>query len=86
MSFADFLELSRDEHVLISRGNAFHNFGAVAEKDPSYRAIFDLGTDEEPHVPDRKLRLWVSDSGFNKSVMYSEVRLFIALFVKTALL
>ena len=77
--FAEFLELSRDEHVLISRGNAFHKFGAVAEKDPSYRATFDLGTDEEPHVTDRKLRLWVSDSGFNKSVMYSEVRLFIAL-------
>ena len=51
----------------------------VQVNDPSYRAVFDLGTDKEPHVTDRKLRLWVSDTGFNKSVMYSGVRLFIAL-------
>ena len=55
------------------------NFGAVAENDPSYRAVFDLGTDKEPHVTDRKLQLWVSDTGFNTSVMNSEVKLFIAL-------
>ena len=79
MILADFLKLSRDEHVLISLGNAFHNFGAVAENDPSYRAVFDLGTDKETHVTDRKLRLWVSDTGFNKPVMYSGVRLFIVL-------
>ena len=73
--------MSRDEDVLIPLGNAFHSFGAVAENDPSYRAVLDLGTDKEPHVTGRKLRLWVSDTGFNKSLMYSGVRLFIALWL-----
>ena len=57
MFFSDFLKLSRDVDVLISLGNAFHSFGAEAENDPSYRAVFDLGT--ELHVTDRKLQSWV---------------------------
>ena len=44
-----------------------------------YIAVFDLGTDKGPHVTDRKLRLWVSETGFNNSVMYSGLRFFIAL-------
>ena len=38
---------------MISFGSEFQSFGAVAENDLS----IDLGTDREPFVTDRKLRL-----------------------------
>ena len=42
---------------MISFGSEFHSFGAVAENDLSKREVLDLGTDREPFVADRKLRL-----------------------------
>ena len=42
---------------MISFGNKFHSFGAVAENDLSKREVLDLGADREPFVTDRKLRL-----------------------------
>ena len=35
----------------------WQRFGAVAENDLSKREVLDLGTDREPFVADRKLRL-----------------------------
>ena len=42
---------------MISFGSEFHSLGAVAENDLSKREVLDLGTDREPFVADRKLRL-----------------------------
>ena len=42
---------------MISFGSEFHSLGAVAENDLSQREVQDLGTDREPFVADRKLRL-----------------------------
>ena len=44
--------------MMFSFGSEFHSFGAVAEKNNlSKREVLDLGTDREPFVADRKLRL-----------------------------
>ena len=53
---------------MISFGSEFHSFGAVAENDLSKRKFLDLGTDRELFVVDHKLRLWVSNVGFNTCV------------------
>ena len=71
---------------MISFGSEFHSFGGVAENDLSKREVLDLGTDRVPFVADRKLRLWVSNVGFNRFEMYSGVRSFNALKVRTDLL
>ena len=42
---------------MIFFGNEFHSFGAVAENHLSKREVLDFGTDREPFVADRKLRL-----------------------------
>ena len=71
---------------MISFGSEFHSFGAVAENDLSKREVLDLGTDREPFVADRKLRLWVSNVGRNRFEMYLGVRSFNALKVRNTLL
>ena len=70
---------------MISFGIEFHNLGAVAENDLSKNDVLDLGTAKEPLDADRRLRLCTSDTGFNKSEIYSGVNLFKALYVRTAL-
>ena len=62
---------------MTSFGSEFHSFVAVAENDLSQREVLDLSTDREPFVAGRKLRLWVSNVGFNRFEMYSGVRSFI---------
>ena len=42
---------------MISFGSEFHSIGAVAENYMSKREVLYLGTDREPFVADRKLRL-----------------------------
>ena len=42
---------------MISFGSEFHSFGAVEENDLSKKEVLDLGTDREPLVADRILRL-----------------------------
>ena len=71
---------------MISFGSELHSFGTVAENDLSKREVLDLGTDRGPFVADHKLRLWVSNMGFNRFEMYSAVRSFNALKVRTDLL
>ena len=56
------------------------------EYDLSDKEERDLGTANAPLTDDRSVRLWVSATGFSKSVMYWGVKLFMALYVKTALL
>ena len=46
----------------------------------------DLGTANASSNEDRCVRLWVSATGFSKSVIYWGVKLFMALYVKTAVL
>ena len=67
-------------------GLEFHNLSAVYEYDPSNKEESDLGTANAPLTDDLSARLCVSDTGFSKSVIYRGVKLFIALYVKTALL
>ena len=59
--------------------------GAVYEYDLS-KEERDLGTANAPSTDDRSLRLWVLATGFSKSVIYWGVKLFMVLYVKTALL
>ena len=54
--------------------------------DLSNKEVRDLGTDNAPLTNDRSVRLWVSATGFSKSVIYWGVKWFMALYVKTALL
>ena len=60
--------------------------GAVYEYDLSNKAERYLGTANAPLTDDHSGRLWVSDTGFSKFVIYWGVKLFMALYVKTALL
>ena len=71
---ANCLKFSREDAVVISFGKEFHNFGAVAENDLSKREALDLGSDREPFIADLKLRLLVSNVGYNRFEMYSGVR------------
>ena len=50
---------------------------------PSYIAVFDLGTAKEPFEVDRSVRLCVCDIGISSSVIYKGVRLLSALYVST---
>ena len=60
--------------------------GAVYECDLSNKEEQDLGTANAPLTDDRSVRVRVSATGFSKSVIYRGVKLFMALYVKTALL
>lgn len=80
------LKLLRDDEFRTGIGIEFHSFGAVYEYDLSNKEERDLGTANAPLTDDLSVRLWVSDTGFSKSVIYWGVKLFMALYVKTALL
>ena len=88
-----FLKLVRDGASRIGIGIEFHRFGAdrlgaVYEYDLSKKEERYLGTANPPLTDDHSVRLWVSATGFSKSVIYlgPRVKLFMALYVKTALL
>ena len=81
-----FLKLVRDGALRIGIGIEFHSLGAVYEYDLSNKEERDLGTANAPLTDDCSVRLWVSATGFSISVIYWSVKLFMALYVKTALL
>ena len=70
----------------IDCGSAFHNLEAEYEKERSYIAVLDLGTERSPFSDDLKERVWVSDTGLCRPDTYAGVKLFSALYVNTALL
>ena len=81
-----FLKLVRDDAFRIGIGIEFHSLGAVYEYALSNKEERDLGTANAPLTDDRSVRLWVSATGFSKSVIYWVVKLFKAVYVKMALL
>ena len=80
------LKSCKEDAFRTSFGNEFHSLGAEYEKDLSNIDVLDLGTANVPLADDLSAGLCVSDAGFNRVVIYSGVRLFIALYVKTAVL
>ena len=72
-SLRPFLKLSKDVAFRTDDGSEFHSLGADIENDLSYKDVRDLGTVNVPLIEDLRLRLWVSDIGFCKFVMYSGV-------------
>ena len=72
-----FFKLVRDDALQI---------GVGIEYDLSNKEERDLETANAPLNDDRSVRLWVSATRFTKSVVYLGVKLFMALYVKTALL
>ena len=81
-----FLKFVRDDSLQIGIGIEFHSLGAVYEYGLSNKEERDLGTANAPLTDDGSARLWVSATGFSKSVMCWGVKLFMALYVNTALL
>ena len=80
------LKLVRDDALQIRIGIEFHSLGAVYEYDISNKVERDIGTANVPLPDDRSVRLRVLATGFSKSVILWRVKLFMALYVKTALL
>ena len=67
-------------------GKEFHSLGADCEKDLSNNDVRDLGIANVSLDDDLSARSSVSDTGFSMVVIHSGVRLFKALYVRTALL
>ena len=70
MALVLFLKLARDDALRIGIGIEFHSLGAVYEYDLSNKEERDIGTANAPLTNDRSVRLWVSATGFSKSVIY----------------
>ena len=85
MNLILFLKLVRDDALRIGIGIEFHSLGAVYEYDLSSKEERGLGTANAPLTDDRSVQLWVSATGFSKSVIYWCVKLFMALYVNTAM-
>ena len=80
------MKLFKEGLVRIDCGSAFHNFEAEYEKERSYNAVCDLGTERSPFSDDLKERVWASDTGLSRPDIYAGAKLFSALYVNTALL
>ena len=80
------MKLFKEGLVRIDCGSAFHNFEAEYEKERSYNAVRDLGTERSPFSDDLKERVWVSDTGLSRPDIYAGAKLFSAIYVNTALL
>ena len=76
------MKLFKEGLVRIDCGSAFHNFEAEYEKERSYNAVRDLGTERSPFSD----RVWVSDTGLSRPDIYAGAKLLSALYVNTALL
>ena len=70
-AFKDVLKLFKEGLVRIDCGSAFHNFEAEYEKERSYNAVRDLGTERSPFSDDLKERVWVSDTGLSRPDKYA---------------
>ena len=64
------LKLLRDCELHTWIGIEFHNLGAVYEQHLSNKEERDPGTANAPLADDLRARSCVSDTGFNKSVIY----------------
>ena len=80
------MNLFKEVLVRIDCGSEFHNFGTEYEKERSYNAEHDLGTERSPFSDDLKEKVWVSDTGLSRPDIYAGAKLFSALYVNTALL
>ena len=80
------MKLFKEGLVRIDCGSVFHNFEAEYDKERSYNAVRDLGTERSPFSDDLKERVWVSDTGLSRPDIYAGAKLFSALYVNTALL
>ena len=81
------MKLFKEGLVRIDCGSAFHNFEAeYYEKERSFNAVRDLGTERSPFSDDLKERVWVLDTGLSRPDIYAGAKLFSALYVNTALL
>ena len=76
------MKLFKEGLVRIDCGSAFHNFEAEYEKERSYNAVRDLGTERSPFSDDLKERVWVSDTGLSRPDIYAGAKLLSALYVK----
>ena len=74
-----FLKLFNVNELHTGIGIEFHSFSAEYEYDLSNKEERDLGTANAPSTDDLSVRLWVSDTGFSRSVIYWGVKLFRAL-------
>ena len=79
-----FLKLVRDDVLRIGIRIKFQipHFGC--EYDLSKLEERDLGTANAPLTDDRSVRLWLSASDFSRYVIYWGVKIFMALYEKTA--
>ena len=78
-------ETFKEGSVRIDCGSVFHNFEAEIEKERSYNAVRDLGTERSPFSDDLKERVRVSDTGLSRPDIYAGAKLFSALYVNTVL-
>ena len=74
-----FLRLFNVDELRTGIGIEFHSFGAECEYDLSNKEERHLGTANAPLTDDLSVLLWVSDTGFSRSVIYWGVKLFRAL-------
>ena len=74
------MKLFKEGLVRIDCGSAFHNFEAEYEKERSYNAVRDLGTERSPFSDDLKERVWVSDTGLSRPDIYAGVKLLCVVF------
>ena len=79
------MKLFKEGLVRIDCGSVFHNFEAEYEKERSYNAVRDLGTERSPFSDDLKERVWVSDTGLSRPDIYAGAKLFSALYVNMRL-
>ena len=73
------MKLFKEGLVRIDCGSAFHNFEAEYEKERSYNAVRDLGTERSPFSDDLKERVWVSDTGLSRPDIYAGAKSFLLL-------
>ena len=69
------MKLFKEGLVRIDCGSAFHNFEAEYEKERSYNAVRDLGTERSPFSDDLKERVWVSDTGLSRPDIYAGAKI-----------
>ena len=75
------MKVFKEGLVRIDCGSVFHNFEAEYEKERSYNAVRDLGTERSPFSDDLKERVGVSDTGLSRPDIYAGAKLFSALYV-----
>ena len=65
------MKLFKEGLVRIDCGSAFRNFEAEYEKERSYNAVRNLGTERSPFSDGLKERVWVSETGLSRQDIYA---------------